>query len=73
MEIIVRKKGQITIPAQLRKKYKITAGTSLQVREVSGGIVLKPLSIWDMIGSGSSKANVTEMKRLLDKLRQEDT
>jgi AbrB family looped-hinge helix DNA binding protein len=36
-------KGQVVIPAELRKKYGITRGTRVMVMEREGEIVLKPL------------------------------
>ena len=36
-------KGQIVIPAELRKKYRITRGTRVMVMEREGEIVIKPL------------------------------
>jgi AbrB family looped-hinge helix DNA binding protein len=72
-EIVVKNKGQATIPVRLRKKFKIEAGTRLEVVETNEGILLKPKkSIWDLIGTGSAFATVEEMKKLLDKLREED-
>ena len=72
-EVVVTKKGQTTIPASLRKKYKIEEGSRLEVLDTQEGILLKPKkSIWDLIGSGSEFATVEEMNKLLDKLRHED-
>ena len=72
-EIVVKKKGQATIPVRIRKKFKIEEGTRLEVVETDEGILLKPKkSFWDMIGSGSEFATVEEMNKLLDKLRHED-
>lgn len=72
-EVVVRRKGQTTIPARLRKKFKIEEGTRLEAVETSEGILLKPKkSIWDLIGTGSQFATPEEMKKLLDKLRAED-
>ena len=72
-EIIVKNKGQITIPVKIRKKYKIDEGTRLKVVTTKGGILLTPKkSFWDLLGSGSEFATVEEMKELLDKLRHED-
>ena len=72
-EVVVTKKGQTTIPARLRKKFKIEEGTRLLVVETEEGILLKPQkSIWDMVGSGSSFATPEEMKKELDKLREQD-
>ncbi|MDI6689535.1 MAG: AbrB/MazE/SpoVT family DNA-binding domain-containing protein [Actinomycetota bacterium] len=36
-------KGQIVIPANLRKKYHIIKGTKVKVEEKNGEIVIKPL------------------------------
>jgi len=72
-EIVVKKKGQTTIPVRIRKKFKIEEGTRLTVVETYEGILLKPKkSFWDMLGSGSEFATVEEMNKLLDKLRHED-
>ena len=67
-EVVVTKKGQITIPARLRKKYKIEEGTTLKVLDTGEGILFKPKSIWDMAGSYSKYATVEEMNKSLDKL-----
>lgn len=72
-EVVVTKKGQTTIPVRLRKKFKIEEGTHLEVVETEEGILFKPKkSIWDLMGSGSQFATPEEMKKLLDKLREED-
>jgi AbrB family looped-hinge helix DNA binding protein len=72
-EVVVTKKGQTTIPAKLRKKFKIEEGTRLEVIETAEGILFKPKkSFWDLIGSGASFASVEEVKKELDKLREED-
>jgi AbrB family looped-hinge helix DNA binding protein len=72
-EVVVTRKGQTTIPAQLRKKYKIQEGTRLEVTETPEGILFKPKkSTIDLAGSGAKHATPQEMKRLLDKLREED-
>ena len=36
-------KGQVVIPAALRKKLKITKGTRLSVSEQDGKIIMEPL------------------------------
>jgi len=72
-EIVVKKKGQITIPVRIRKKFKIEEGTRLEVVETDEGILLKPKkSIWDMIGAFSDQASVEEINELHDKLRHEE-
>jgi AbrB family looped-hinge helix DNA binding protein len=72
-EVVVTRKGQTTIPVRLRKKFKIEEGTRLEVVETAEGILFKPkMSTWDLAGSGSKFASAEEMKKLLDKLREED-
>ena len=73
IEVVVTRKGQTTIPAKLRKKFRIEEGTRLEVVEMEEGILFKPKkSFWDLIGSGAQFASVEEMKKELDKLREED-
>ena len=72
-EVVVTRKGQTTIPVKLRLKYKIEEGTRLQVIDTNDGILFKPkLSTMDLAGSGAKYATPEEMKKLLDKLRDED-
>ena len=72
-EVVVTKKGQTTIPVKLRRKFKIEEGTRLEVKETEEGILFKPKkTIWDMAGAYSQYATPEEMKRRLDKLRQEN-
>jgi AbrB family looped-hinge helix DNA binding protein len=72
-EVVVTRKGQTTIPVKLRRKFKIEEGTRLEVVETAEGILFKPkMTIWDLIGSGAKYATVEEMKKELDKLREED-
>ena len=72
-EVVVTRKGQITIPSELRKKFKIEQGTKLEVIETKEGILFKPkLTMWDLVGSGAKYATVEEMNKLLDDLRAQD-
>jgi len=72
-EVVVTRKGQTTIPVALRRKYGIEEGSRLEAIDAGSGVLLKPkLSTADLGGSGSKHASVSEMKRLLDRLREED-
>lgn len=72
-EVVVTRKGQTTIPVELRRKYRIEEGTRLQVIETPEGILFKPKrSTIDLAGSGANYATPEEVKRLLDRLREED-
>ena len=44
MKVRVNAKGQITIPAGLRRKYGIVAGTKLILTEDNEGILLRPVT-----------------------------
>jgi AbrB family looped-hinge helix DNA binding protein len=72
-EIVVKKKGQTTIPVRIRKKFNIEEGTRLQVIETQDSIILKPKkSFWDMLGAYSEFGTPEDVKKELDKLRHED-
>jgi AbrB family looped-hinge helix DNA binding protein len=72
-EVLVTRKGQTTIPVELRIKYKITEGTRLVVVDTGDGIMFKrALTTADLAGSGSSSSTPEEMKANLDRLRDED-
>jgi len=72
-EVVVTRKGQTTIPAKLRQKYKILEGTRLEVIETKEGILFRPKkSTVDLAGSGAKYATPEEMKKLLDRLREEN-
>lgn len=72
-EVTVTRKGQITIPAELRRKFRIEEGSKVMVVEENGKIVVKRLpSIFDLAGSGSGRGDVNELKKMLDRMREED-
>jgi len=72
-EVVVTRKGQTTIPISLRRKYGIREGTRLEVLDSGSGILMKPRpSTADLAGSGAKYSTPREMKRLLDRLREED-
>ena len=67
------RKGQTTIPVDMRRKYKIVEGSRLEAVDTGSGILLKPgLTTVDLAGSGKKHASVMEMKALLDRMRAED-
>jgi len=71
--VVVTRKGQTTIPAKLRVKYKIEEGTRLEVIDAGDGVLFRPKkSTIDLAGSGAKHATPEEMKKRLDRLREED-
>lgn len=72
-EVSVTKKGQITIPVTLRRRFRIEEGSKVEVVEEEGNIVIRKLpSIFDLAGSGAGKGDVEKLKRILDQMRAED-
>jgi len=72
-DVLVTRKGQITIPIELRRKFGIEEGSRVEVVEEEGGLVIRKFqSIFDLAGSGAGKADVEELKRMLDQMREED-
>jgi len=58
----VTKKGQITVPADLRKQFHIEAGNSVQFEKTEHGIMIKPIKdILDSAGDLSEFANVDDV------------
>ena len=65
------RKGQITIPAPLRKKYGIKGGMKIEVLDAQPGLVLRPIPrMEDLAGVDAGKYSYEEMVEKLDKLRQ---
>jgi len=72
-DVLVTRKGQITIPIELRRKFGIEEGSRVEVVEEEGGLVIRKFqSIFDLAGSGAGKGDVEELKRMLDQMREED-
>jgi AbrB family looped-hinge helix DNA binding protein len=72
-EIVVKKKGQTTIPVRIRKKLKIEEGSRLEVVITPEGLLLKPKkSFWDMLGAYAEFGTPEQVKKEIDQLRHED-
>lgn len=73
MKTTVTTKGQVTIPVQIRKKFKIGAGTILDFDEKSEQLVAAVISaqipIRDLIGSGKDKDAAETSLQWLDETR----
>jgi AbrB family looped-hinge helix DNA binding protein len=68
----VTTKGQLVIPAKLRRKYSIKEGTQVAFVEQENRLVLQPLTP-EFIGSlrGSLKGEPSALKALLDDRKRE--
>jgi len=70
-EVVVTRRGQTTIPIEVRKKLDIQEGTRLKVELVGDKVVFtKVPSIFDL--AGTSKMSREEAFRVLDAMREED-
>ena len=71
MEVLVTRKGQVTIPVKYRKKYGIKKGTKMIVEETSSGIIFKPIPpLEDLAGVDAEKYDARAMKEALDSVRE---
>jgi antitoxin PrlF len=68
----VTRKGQTTIPAEIREKLGIREGDELSVEAVDQTVVFKPIpKIEDCAGIFAGHADAAELKKEIDKLREE--
>ena len=63
----------MTIPVELRRKFHIDENSRVQIIEKNGEIVIKKCpSFYDLAGTGAGEATVEELKKELDKMREEN-
>jgi AbrB family looped-hinge helix DNA binding protein len=73
MEVVVTRKGRVTLPVALRRKYGIREGTKLLVEECESGIIFKVIPrLEDLVGVDAGKVGVDEAFKELDKMRAQD-
>jgi antitoxin PrlF len=73
MEVLVTRKGQVTVPIELRRKYGIEEGMKMIVEDCGSGIILKVIPrLEDLVGIDAGKISVEEAFKILDKMRSED-
>jgi len=68
----VTRRGQTTIPAELRQKLGIKEGDELMVEATEQGLLFKPIRrLEDMAGIYAKYGKVEDIKKEIDKLREE--
>jgi AbrB family looped-hinge helix DNA binding protein len=68
----VTRRGQTTIPAEFREKLGIKEGDELIVEATEKGILFKPIpKLEDMAGIDAEYGTPEEIKKEIDKLREE--
>jgi len=71
-EVLVTRKGQMTIPAEYRRKYGIKKGTRVLVEDTDVGLLLRPIpSLEEQAGIDAGKYDVKELKMSLDRMRED--
>jgi AbrB family looped-hinge helix DNA binding protein len=71
-QVRVKRKGQVTIPSELRSRLGINEGDILEVEERRGAIVLQrapPLEGGKVVGEATHKQLVDELDRLRGRWR----
>lgn len=68
----VTRRGQTTIPAELREKFGIKEGDELLVEATEKGLLFKPIrKLEDCAGIYAKYGKVEEIKKEIEKLREE--
>jgi AbrB family looped-hinge helix DNA binding protein len=71
METFATVKGQIVIPAQLRRKYGINAGTRIAVIDTGDAILLKPITDESLRKLQGSLKGKGVLKSLMEERRKD--
>ena len=73
MDSQVTRKGQVTVPVNLRRKHGIKQGTIVTFEDSPSGILLKVIPRFqELIGTDAEKEDLVETLKKLDKMRSED-
>ena len=68
----VTRRGQTTIPAEIRQRLGLREGDHFCVETTEKGVLFKPIPrLEDMAGIYSKYGKVEEIKKEIDKLREE--
>jgi AbrB family looped-hinge helix DNA binding protein len=71
-QILVTRKGQVTIPVEYRRKYRIDKGARVSIEDTSDGLLLRPIqNLEEQAGIDAGKYDVKELKMSLDRMREE--
>ena len=70
-EVLVTRRGQTTIPMEIRRKLGIHEGTKLKIETSGDKVILTKIpSIFDL--AGTSRLTREQAFKQLDKMREED-
>ncbi len=70
-EVVVTRRGQTTIPTEVRRELGIEIGSKLRVEVEDHRVILtKVPSVFDL--AGTSKLSMEDASKQLDRMREED-
>jgi len=75
MIVTVSSKGQIVLPAELRRKYDIQAGSRLAIVDLAGAIYLVPVSddpLSELVGMFKDTPGFSSADFLAERRRERD-
>ena len=68
----VTRRGQTTIPQELREKYGIKEGDDLMIEDIDGRLVIRRIpKLQDLAGTDSDSDEAEEVKKEVEKMREE--
>lgn len=68
----VTRRGQTTIPQELREKYGIKEGDDLMIEDIDGRLVIRRVpKLQDLAGTDSDSDEAEEVKKEVEKMREE--
>ena len=80
LKVTISEKGQISIPAFLRRRYGLKKGDRLAVEDIDGAIVLRPIPRHPLLAlrgtlknaGGEKLTDLLLRERVLDREREDD-
>ncbi|OHE54630.1 MAG: hypothetical protein A3K61_02600 [Thaumarchaeota archaeon RBG_16_49_8] len=68
----VTRRGQTTIPKELREKYGIKEGDDLMIEDIDGRLVIRRVpKLQDLAGTDSDSDEAEAVKKEVEKMREE--
>lgn len=68
----VSSKGQLVIPAEVRKRFGFSAGTEVTLTEEHGRLFIESHSLEDLLSLRGSIRGVREVQELMDEEREKE-
>jgi AbrB family looped-hinge helix DNA binding protein len=73
VDVLVTRKGQVTVPVAFRRKFGIKQGMKISMEETPSGVLITVIpSFYDLIGADADKKDLNKTLENLDKMKAED-